>query len=348
MRRTLILLYAYKAYQRTQPRAREFVAVRLPFNEETYYGNGLMGDCYVTIAKRWLEAGFVDAVKGIAIQYPGDHPRHSPAGVMEITKGFDFYILEDISQYPSVHTAEPSDILFIRGQPPWEPVVEQHADSYKIFCGPTGYQWQPRYQVDAILVNNPEWSLPGIKCVELFKCCDEEIFKPLSLQKTYDVCFIARFDRRDGKGQLEFARFANKKWKAMFVGEPADNRGVEALRKLWPSCEIVGERKKSQVNEVLNRSKVSVVFSRPGRDDGCTRVITESLAAGTPVVIHKRNLGRKYITRLSGEVTGSLLYRWKVESVIRNFERYRPREEYEGRFESRKVAQELWQRLGLG
>ena len=118
--RTLILLYAYKALTKKEAFSTDFVLKSLPLNQDTYYGNSIWGDCYITITKRWLEAGFVDAVKGIAIQYPKGHPRYSSAGVMHITDGFDFYILEDIAQYPSIHSPSSSDILFIRGHPPWE------------------------------------------------------------------------------------------------------------------------------------------------------------------------------------------------------------------------------------
>ena len=78
--RTLILLYAYKAYPKGETFSKHFTPTPLPLNQDTYYGNFIWGDCYITIAKRWLEAGFVDAVKGVAIQYPKGPPRYSPAG----------------------------------------------------------------------------------------------------------------------------------------------------------------------------------------------------------------------------------------------------------------------------
>ncbi|MFQ5891112.1 MAG: glycosyltransferase [Gemmatimonadota bacterium] len=345
-RRTLILLYAYKAYPGSEPVSPEFVPTPVPLTQDTYYGNSIWGDYYVTVAKRWLEAGYVNEVKGIAIRYPKDHPRYSPAGLMRITEGFDFYILEHIGHYRSIHQPSPHDVLFIRGQPPWEPIVGLHPSSFKIFyCARPAGDWKPRYPVDAILTDDPSWSIPGVRCVEMIKCCDEEIFQPLGLEKTYDVCFVARFERRSQKGQLQFAWIADKRWRTVFVGEHADPTVVATLRWRWPSCEILGHVTKARVNEILNRSRVSIVFTRAAEVG--TRVILESLAAGTPVVIHKRNMGRKYVTPRAGEAAGSLLFRWKVAKAIRQFDRYGARAEYERRYSSRKVACELWERLGL-
>jgi glycosyltransferase involved in cell wall biosynthesis len=345
--RTLILLYAYKAYPKEEMFSLHFIPTPLPFNEDTYYGNSIYGDCYITIAKRWLEAGYVDAVKGIAIQYLKGHPRYSPAGVMRITEGFEFYILEDISQYPSIHSPSASDILFIRGHPPWEPIIKQHTNSFKIFYsgGADLKQWLPRYPVDVVLIDDPTWSAPNARCIELVKCCDEEVFQPLGLEKIYDICFIARFDSQDKKGQISFAKLADKRWRTVFVGEIADGDIVKKLKQLWPSCEIVKGTTKTEVNTILNKSKVSIVFAKAWESG--TRNITESLAAGTPVVTHKRNIGRKYITPLSGEVSGSFLFRWKVGKVIRNYHRYQPRAEYERLFHSKKVAKELWEKLRI-
>lgn len=343
--RTLILLYADKAFPSTSP-LRAFQPNPLPVTEETYYGNSIIGDCYITIARRWLEAGHVDQVKAVATQYPEGHPRWSPAGNMKVADRFDFFVLEDLRQYPDIHTPQTDDILFIRGLPPWESILQRHPGSFRLYYnGAATDQWKPRFRVDAILVDDPSRTLPGTRCVEFLKCCDEDVFRPLGLKKDYDVCLIARFDRDDKKGQIGFARKADRNWKTIFVGEPADPGAVRVVRELLPSCEIVEHATKSRVNEILNRSKVSIVNS--GATDACPRILVESLAAGTPVVVSRENIGRKYTERGAGEVSRPWTMGWNTRKVLRSPGAYSPRKVYEERFQSGKVAEGLWVSLGI-
>ena len=46
----------------------------------------------------------------------------------------------------------------------------------------------------------------------------------MNLEKIYDICFVARLERNDKKGQLEFAKLCHKHWKTIFVGEIVSGR----------------------------------------------------------------------------------------------------------------------------
>lgn len=345
--RTLILLYAFKDYPRAVPVSPVFERRPLMLNAGTYYGNSVLGDCYLAIARRWLEAGVFSAVKAVAVQYPPGHPRHGPAGVARLADGFEFYVLEDLAQYGSIHDPSASDVVWIRGEPPWEPVLERQRGSFRLYySGASSEKWQPRFPVDAVLVDDGRARLPGTRCVEFFKCCGEEVFHPLDVRKTYDVCVVGRFDARDKKGQLEFARLADRRrWRTIFTGEPADDEVVQGLKRLWPSCEVVEGATKPELNEILNRSKVSIINSQAR--DGCPRVVVESLAAGTPIVVNRRNIARKYVVRGAGLAPPTWLLRAAVGRAIARYDRFRAAEVYARRFHSSVSAQRLAQELFL-
>jgi len=347
MGRTLILLYLHKSLPEQLSNTETFFPTPLSLDDPNYMSNSIEGDSYLVLARRWLEKGFIEQVKVIAIRYPHNHPRYSPQGIYDLGSGMMVYVLPNTEQYQAVNQTNPEDILFIRGQSSWEAILKLYSDNFKIFYnGSSTEHWKPRWPVNVILVDDPSRKLEGVRCFEFTKFADETIFRPLGLEKRYDLCFIGTFAQRDKKGQLEFARLANKKRKAVFVGEHADVEAVKELRHIWPSCEIAGLVSKKQVNEILNRSKVSVVYSRA--NDAAPRVIVESLASGTPVLIHKRNIGRKYITARAGEVASTLSMRWKLRRMLISPDGYDPAGEYNRRYASKLVARQLWDNLSVG
>ena len=182
-----------------------------------------------------------------------------------------------------------------------------------------------------------------VREVEFIKFCDEKVFRPLNIRKRYDVCLVGTVLPK--KGQLEFARVADKSWRIAVVGDDRDREYVQKIQNTLPNAEFLGEVSKNQVNHILNQSKVSVVFSK--KNDACPRVIVESLAAGTPVMIHRRNLGRKYVKSDAGLVSGSLFFRRQLQKLIRNRKSYNPYEVYKQYYCSNKVARELWTELAI-
>lgn len=342
---TLILLYLYKSFPAQIANREPFVPAPLDPDGGDYFANSARGDTYLTLARRWLEMGVFSRVKAIAIRYPPGHPRYSPAGVMPLGPGLDLYVLPNVWAYPEIHTPAPDDVLFVRGESAWEPILAHHPGAFRFYYnGSTRTAWRPRDSIaaDAILLDDMAFAAQtDTPCLELLKCTDEALFCPLEgTRKEYDFCFIGRFDPRDKKGQLAFTRSTlYHRRRAIFIGEFADAQVVETVRRAWPHAEVVESVPKSEINAVLNRSRVSVVYS--GSSDASPRIVTESLAAGTPVLLHRGNVARKYLLPGAGIATRRLTTEIDLWRLL-HLPGWQPRAVYDAHFHSRIVAGRLW------
>jgi glycosyltransferase involved in cell wall biosynthesis len=345
--RTLIVLYLNKYLDSQKTNEEKYVANRLNLDESNYMSNSIRGDLYVRLAEQWRKEGFIDSAKLIAIRYPRGHTRYSPQGEYDIGDKVKVFVLPNEREFEAVHRPSSNDILFVRGGLQWQSIVSLYRENnFKIFYdgSSTGITPPKKYSVNVSLYDDPEdGRRHGGRSLEFIKFCDENIFRPLSLEKRYDVCLIGTLTPK--KGQLEFARIAEKTWRIAIVGDPTDKAYVRRIQEMLPQAEFFGEVSKARVNVILNQSKVAVIFSR--KNDACPRVIVESLAAGTPVMIHRRNIGRKYVKPDGGIICGQLLFRRKLNRMIRDYRVYKPYEVYKQHFHSNRVARELWSKLGI-
>jgi glycosyltransferase involved in cell wall biosynthesis len=355
--RSLIILYLNKPsshlylnkhkLDREQSSKERYMATKLNLNEHNYMTNSILGDLYVRLAQCWREQGFIDEAKLIAVRYPQGHARYTLQGEYDLGNNVKVFVLPNVYEYGKVHVANKTDIIFIRGgQSYWEPILDQYKESnFRLFYdGSSTSSRLPNYPLDVVLCDESKLrKTPNTRAVEFVKFCDENIFRPLNLEKRYDVCLIGTLTPK--KAQLEFARIAEKSWRIAIVGDQTDKEYVQRIQEILPQAEFFGEVRKTRVNQILNQSKVSVIFSK--KNDACPRIIVESLAAGTPVMIHRRNLGRKYVQPGAGLICGRFQFRRRLNRMIRNYDSYEPYKVYKRHFHSNKVASELWTELAI-
>ena len=124
-----------------------------------------------------------------------------------------------------------------------------------------------------------------------YKTANQEIFKPLSLQKKYDVCFVSNFTQLKFKGQDFFIEQISKSkfLRSLSICHIGNNPdiGTRLCKKFNISnIKFLGYLTRLQINEILNMSKFGLVTS--SSVDGCPRVITEVMCSGIPLLTRKQ------------------------------------------------------------
>ena len=111
---------------------------------------------------------------------------------------------------------------------------------------------------------------------------DLDIFRPMNLQKEYDLIFIGRLEKNKGINLfLEAVR--KSKLRALIVGDGHLFRKIKLEIENWKlKINMRGWAKDSQeVAELINKSKILVM---PSYNEGGPRVIIEAMACGVPVL----------------------------------------------------------------
>jgi len=128
-------------------------------------------------------------------------------------------------------------------------------------------------------------------CYPFYKIGVPNIFKPLNLQKKWDICFPANGTQLKYKGQEYFIKQISKSdllksLKIVHVGNKPEV-GKKMCKKYGiNNIEFLGHVDRPSFNEVLNQSKFGVVASNTS--DGCPRVCTEIMHSGTPLLVRKQ------------------------------------------------------------
>lgn len=122
---------------------------------------------------------------------------------------------------------------------------------------------------------------------------DEQVFKPLDIVRDIDVCLVGNFYPSTYGKRLELIHkigqhpsFTDKK--ISVIGSSGDARLNESLKKSYPSISFEGKLNATQINKILNRSKVAVNIHQ---DDGLEPVnpwLFMIAGTGTAQVIDKR------------------------------------------------------------
>lgn len=164
----------------------------------------------------------------------------------------------------------------------------------KLYCG-TGQRVVPQYGgiYNKILMEDEKDIRKfkgGHNCIPFYKTASSEIFKPISAELKYDICWPVNFTQHTQKGQKFFIKKVSeskylRSLKIVQVGnKPAVGRkmckqfGVTNIK-------FHGWVERPELNKLLNESKFGLCMSN--RKDGCPRVITEILASGTPLLVRE-------------------------------------------------------------
>jgi glycosyltransferase involved in cell wall biosynthesis len=165
---------------------------------------------------------------------------------------------------------------------------------------------------------------------------DTRVFRPLAdVAKDADI-FVnsawARFKRHDAIFEaLGTLRARGHRLKALLVGYSVDMKREDVLRLaaehgVTDQIEVFEGLKPDQVNGVLNRAKVNLLWSRR---EGFNRAIIEGFSAGVPGILREGfNYGYRYpyINPQTGAFASDRTLPDRLLEMTRNPERYRPRD----------------------
>jgi glycosyltransferase involved in cell wall biosynthesis len=242
-------------------------------------------DFYLLMCLYYLKQGYFDQV---IIWRVSDNPPAPITFDINGRKFHQFWVrnLAQTIKYPS------PDISFWRGGfQIYDAVVKKHPKHFgkKIYLGAGRRripQWGGKY--DLILMEDERDFIKGMKCAPFYKTASPEIFKPLSLEIEYDICWPCNFRQITQKGQEYFIKTIGqsnrlKHLKIVHCGnQPKVGRNL-CKKYGVDNIEFLGDLDRPKLNEVLNQSKTGIVLSN--QKDGCPRILTEIIMSGTPLLV---------------------------------------------------------------
>ena len=201
------------------------------------------------------------------------------------------FIQKWVKDFRDVFKYFPCDVSFFRGGFPAYCKITNSNEKFfglKLYLS-AGKRLRPQYGgiYDKILIED-EKDDSGNNCIPFYKTTNPNIFKPLNLKKDYDLCIISNFTQLKYKGTdiiiSQIPRFPfYQNLKICHVGNNPEV-GKDLCKKYEVNnIDFLGKKTRCEVNEILNRSKFGIVASN--REDGCPRVITETLCSGTPLFL---------------------------------------------------------------
>lgn len=198
----------------------------------------------------------------------------------------------EVVNYPS-----PEFSLFRGGFPEYDKLTLKHPQNCgkKMYLG-TGKRIYPQYggKYDVYLQEDRKDFKENKTNLPFYKTASPAIFHPIEDAKIkYDICWPANFTQHTYKGQDFFMNVVGhcpkmKQLKIVHCGNKPE-MGIKMAKKYnVTNIKFVGTQNRPALNRYLNQSKFGLVLSN--RKDGCPRIITEVLSAGTPLII--RNITR--------------------------------------------------------
>lgn len=194
----------------------------------------------------------------------------------------------EVFKYPS------SDITFFRGGfEDYDLITKKNPKFFglKLYLG-ASKRTNPQFGgiYDKILV---EWDnhITSSNHIPFYKTASSEIFYPLNLNRSNDLCWICNFTQIRYKGQEFFiSNISKSKYlkslKIIHCGNKPEI-GKELCKQYnVTNIEFLGQLHREKINNVLNQCKWGIITSN--EEDGCPRVITEILMSGTPLLIRDK------------------------------------------------------------
>jgi len=171
----------------------------------------------------------------------------------------------------------------------------------KLYLGANGPRRYPFHggKYDKILVEDER----DIKknCIPFYKIGVPNIFRPLNLEKKWDICFPANGTQIKYKGQEYFIKQVSESELLRQLRIVNIGNNPEVGRKLCKkykinNIEFLGRVDRFGVNKALNQSDFGLVTSND--TDGCPRIIMEIMASQTPLLVRKKTRLLKYYRNL--------------------------------------------------
>lgn len=202
------------------------------------------------------------------------------------------FIQRWVKDFRDVFTYPSADVSFFRGGFQSYCLITNSNEKFfglKLYLS-AGKRLSPQYGgiYDKILIECEEDDNKNSHCIPFYKTANPNIFKPLNTPKDYDLCIVSNFTQLKYKGtDLIISQIPRREFyqnlKICHIGNNPDVG--EKLCKQYgvKNIDFLGKKDRFGVNEVLNKSKFAIVAS--SKEDGCPRVITESLCSGTPLFL---------------------------------------------------------------
>ncbi|MBU2986848.1 glycosyltransferase [Saccharophagus degradans] len=161
---------------------------------------------------------------------------------------------------------------------------------------------------------------------------DHRVFYPKETNKIYDVIYISNYNsiKRNHAYLKAIKNIRIPNFKAALVcnswGDCKDN--VQTLIDFYglsKSLDVFEALKQSELNDLLNKSKLNVLLSLK---EGSNRSIFESMFSGIPAIVLKDNVGvnKEYINCSTGKLIDSRNLEAEIIDVSNNYLDYSPRE----------------------
>lgn len=187
------------------------------------------------------------------------------------------------------------DISFFRGGfKIYDDVTKKKPNHYgiKLYLG-AGKRVYPQYGgiYDKILLEDKGDRNPKFSSNLFYKTASPAIFHPLKKKIKYDICWPCNFTQIRYKGQEFFiSKIAQSNFLRSLKIVHAGNK-PEAGKKLCKkynvnNIDFRGWLERPALNNLLNKSKFGINLSN--RVDGCPRISTEILMAGTPMLLRNK------------------------------------------------------------
>jgi hypothetical protein len=249
------------------------------------------------------------------------------------------------------------DFIFSRGGfKEYIPIMKHNPNAYKMYYGAIYKdRFNPKLnsddtdynliladsQIQYASLNESKYSP-----FKFLKPCAENIFKPIKLDKDYDVVFIANAKQKKTKGHKWFFELMKKRnYKILLIG----NLDVEVIR--WCDgldVDFVGWIPRKDIPSSACMAKAGVCCSI---GDSSPRIIPEMLSMGIPVVIRGNeglHIWEDVVMDKSCIISNSDKdFLVGLDLLIKNYKSFNPRKFYKENFRLDKISDGLVNRIKI-
>ena len=206
----------------------------------------------------------------------------------------------------------------------------------------TGEEWQSR----EVAYRHPDMPTLVLPVGPEFACGEQ--FRPLDIEKSYDLVYVAAaqpYKRHDLL--FDAIERSPRPLRALCVfgyGELADHYREDVARR-GLDIDFVGPPGVpfEEVNRLVNHARIGVIA---GYDDGAPAIITEYMLAGLPVLANAGLVcGRQYVTPRSGRCAVPADWPRVIAEMLDDLDRFDPRAEALARCHWRRSAGMLLDRI---
>jgi len=276
-------------------------------------------DNYLLQCLNFLENNYFDSV---VIWRLSDKPIKDIKFKVDGKKSF---IQRWVNNFNEVFKYSKPDITFFRGGfLEYDEITKKNPKFFglKLYLA-AGKRLIPQYGgiYDKILIEDERDKLDN-NFIPFYKTTNPNIFKPLNLDKEYDLCIVSNFTQIRYKGTDVIINEISKnkqlkKLKICHVGNKSEI-GINLCKKNnVTNIEFLGKLERHEVNKILNQSKFGIVNSN--RNDGCPRVITEILTSGTTLLINEKTRSLGYYKKYGVVIFNDANLTKKIMESLNNY-----------------------------